>query len=86
MAVQKWYILPQSVTVHMGKPDETAENKTVSFPEYMKNTASSEIDPTSGKNDSQTCFSAFAVCAGAYRRAFLQEQGLSIRCDGFTAV
>lgn len=46
MAVQKWYILPQSVTVHMGKPDETAENKTVSFPEYMKNTASSEIDPT----------------------------------------
>lgn len=46
MAGQRWYMLPQSVTVHMGKPDETAENKTVSFPEYLKNTASAEIDPT----------------------------------------
>lgn len=30
----------------MGKPEDAAENVTVSFPEYLKNTASAEIAPT----------------------------------------
>lgn len=46
MAMQRWAALPQSVTVHMGKPEEAAEEITVPFPEYLKNTASAEIAPT----------------------------------------
>ena len=38
--------IPQSITVHMGPPGSSAENVTVSFPEYVKNVASSEIYPT----------------------------------------
>ena len=38
--------IPQSITVHLGPPGSSAENVTVSFPEYVKNVASSEIYPT----------------------------------------
>lgn len=38
--------IPRTITVHMGLPDQWAENVTVSFPEYVKNVASSEIYPT----------------------------------------
>ena len=38
--------VPQSITVHLGPPGSDAENVTVSFPEYVKNVASSEIYPT----------------------------------------
>ena len=38
--------VPQSITVHLGPPGADAENVTVSFPEYVKNVASSEIYPT----------------------------------------
>lgn len=38
--------IPEQVTVHLGEPDEPAENVTVSFPSYIKNVASSEIYPT----------------------------------------
>ena len=40
-------IIPETVTVHLGAPsDSTASNVTVSFPDYIKNVASSEIYPT----------------------------------------
>ena len=38
--------IPQYITVHLGPPGSSAENVTVSFPEYIKNVASSEIYPT----------------------------------------
>ncbi len=38
--------IPETITVHLGAPDEAAQNVTVSFPEYIKNVASSEIYPT----------------------------------------
>lgn len=39
--------IPETVTVHLGRPDDpTAENVTVSFPDYIKNVASSELYPT----------------------------------------
>ena len=38
--------VPQYITVHLGAPGSSAENVTVSFPEYVKNVASSEIYPT----------------------------------------
>ena len=38
--------VPRTITVHLGLPDQWAENVTVEFPEYVKNVASSEIYPT----------------------------------------
>lgn len=38
--------IPQFITVHLGVPSAAAENVTVSFPDYVKNVASSEIYPT----------------------------------------
>ena len=39
-------VIPTEITVHLGRPDEPAENVTVPFTEYVKNVASSEIYPT----------------------------------------
>ena len=38
--------VPQQITVHLGAPDANAANVTVSFTDYVKNVASSEIYPT----------------------------------------
>ncbi len=38
--------IPETITVHLGRPDQPAENVTVTFPDYVKNVASSEIYPT----------------------------------------
>lgn len=39
--------IPETVTVHLGRPSNTAaSNVTVSFPDYIKNVASSELYPT----------------------------------------
>lgn len=38
--------IPQRITVHLGTPNANAENVTVSFSDYVKNVASSEIYPT----------------------------------------
>ena len=39
-------IVPEYITVHLGAPDEPAQNVTVPFADYIKNVASSEIFPT----------------------------------------
>ena len=38
--------VPQNITVHLGPPSSNAANVTVSFQDYVKNVASSEIYPT----------------------------------------
>lgn len=38
-------VIPTEITVHLGAPDEAAENITVPFQEYIKNVASNEIYP-----------------------------------------
>ena len=43
-------VIPENVTVHLGPPDSTAQNVTVSFADYIKNVASSEIYPTWPEN------------------------------------
>ena len=37
--------IPQTITVHTGPTDQWAENVTVSFSDYIKHVASSEIYP-----------------------------------------
>ena len=43
-------VIPETVTVHLGPPDSSARNVTLSFPDYIKNVASSEIYPTWPEN------------------------------------
>lgn len=42
--------IPENMTVHLGRPDANAANITVSFADYIKNVASSEIYPTWPEN------------------------------------
>lgn len=42
--------IPETITVHLGTPSAPAQNVTVSFPDYIKNVASSEIYPTWPEN------------------------------------
>ena len=39
-------VIPETITVHLGQPGQSAENVEVAFPDYIKNVASSEIYPT----------------------------------------
>ena len=39
-------IIPETITVHLGEPDQEAPNVTVPFLDYVLNVASSEIYPT----------------------------------------
>lgn len=45
-AVLSQVIIPEYVTVHLGKPQESAENVRVTFLTYLKSVAASEIYPT----------------------------------------
>lgn len=38
--------IPESIVVHLGSPDSNADNVTITFQDYIKNVASSEIYPT----------------------------------------
>ena len=42
--------IPETITVHLGPPESSAENVTVPFLEYVANVASSEIYPTWPEN------------------------------------
>ena len=42
----RYPIVPNNITVHLGKPDEAVKNITVPFIDYISNVASSEIYPT----------------------------------------
>ena len=44
--VLEFPIIPQKITVHLGKPAASAKNVTVSFRRYIANVASSEVYPT----------------------------------------
>jgi peptidoglycan hydrolase-like protein with peptidoglycan-binding domain len=39
-------IIPEKIVIHLGAPDSDAPNVTETFPDYIKNVASSEIYPT----------------------------------------
>lgn len=62
--------IPQRITVHLGSPDANAGNVTVSFPDYVKNVASSEIYPT--WDESALRANIFAIVSFALNRVYTE--------------
>lgn len=62
--------VPENITVHLGRPDEVAENVTVPFIDYIKNVASSELYPTWPEN--ALIANVYAIVSVALNRVTLQ--------------
>ena len=62
--------VPQQITVHLGPPDSNAANVTVSFSDYIKNVASSEIYPT--WEDSALRANIYAIVSFALNRVYTE--------------
>lgn len=78
--------VPEYITVHLGAPDSTAENVTVSFPDYIKNVASSEIYPT--WSESAIIANIYAQISFALNRvytAFYPSRGYNFDITSSTA-
>ena len=62
--------IPQEITVHLGPPNSQAENVTVSFVDYVKNVASSEIYPT--REESALRANILAIVSFALNRVYTE--------------
>ena len=62
--------IPQRITVHLGPPNSDAQNVTVSFVDYVKNVASSEIYPTWA--DSALRANILAIVSFALNRVYTE--------------
>lgn len=62
--------IPQTITVHLGPPNSDAPNVTVSFVDYVKNVASSEIYPT--WNESALRANILAITTFALNRVYTE--------------
>ncbi len=62
--------IPQRITVHLGTPNSDAENVTVSFSDYVKNVASSEIYPT--WDESALRANIYAIVSFALNRVYTE--------------
>ncbi len=63
-------IIPETITVHLGSPNSTAENVTLPFPNYIKNVASSEIYPTWPENALRA--NIYAIISFALNRVYTE--------------
>ena len=62
--------VPDYITVHLGSPSSNAENVTVSFSDYVKNVASSEIYPT--WRESALRANIYAIVSFALNRVYTE--------------
>ncbi len=62
--------IPNPITVHLGTPDGAASNVQVSFPDYVKNVASSEIYPTWPENALRA--NIYAIITFALNRVYTE--------------
>ena len=78
--------IPKTITVHLGAPSQWAENITVTFPDYIKNVASSEIYPT--WEPSALRANVLAITSFALNRVFTEfyrSQGYDFEITSTTA-
>ena len=79
--------IPQQITVHLGSPDANASNVTVSFSDYVKNVASSEIYPT--WEESALRANIYAIVSFALNRVyteFYRSRGYNFDITNSTAI
>ena len=79
--------VPQQITVHLGPPDSNAANVTVSFSDYVKNVASSEIYPT--WDESALRANIYAIVSFALNRVyteFYRSRGYDFDITSSTAI
>ena len=69
-------IIPDTITVHLGAPDSSAQNVTVSFTDYIKNVASSEIYPTWPENAIRAnIYAIISFALNRYYTEFYRSKG-----------
>ena len=68
--VLRQVVIPNPITVHLGTPDAYASNVQVSFPDYVKNVASSEIYPTWPENALRA--NIYAIITFALNRVYTE--------------
>lgn len=79
--------IPESITVHLGPPDSNASNVRVSFVNYVKNVASSEIYPT--WDESALTANILAIISFALNRVyteFYRSRGYDFDITSSTAI
>jgi len=79
-------VIPEAITVHLGAPSASASNVKVSFPDYVKNVASSEIYPTWPK--AALTANIYAIITFALNRIYTewyQSRGYSFDITNSTA-
>ena len=84
--VLRQVVVPNPITVHLGRPDASASNVQVSFPDYVKNVASSEIYPT--WPDAALRANIYAIITFALNRVFTEwyrSRGYSFDITNSTA-
>ncbi len=62
--------IPETITVHLGAPNQAAENVTVPFIDYIKNVASGEIYPTWPENSLRA--NIYAITTFALNRIYTE--------------
>ena len=84
--VLRQVVIPNLITVHMGTPSSYASNIQVSFPDYVKNVASSEIYPT--WPDASLRANIYAIITFALNRIYTEwyrNQGYNFDITNSTA-
>lgn len=84
--VLRQVIIPNPITVHLGRPAAYASNVQVSFPDYVKNVASSEIYPTWPESSLRA--NIYAIITFALNRVFTEwyrSQGYDFDITNSTA-
>ncbi|MEG0830060.1 MAG: peptidoglycan-binding protein [Anaerovoracaceae bacterium] len=79
--------IPQNIIVHLGTPKSSAQNVTVSFADYIKNVASSEIYPTWNKEALEA--NIYAQISYAVNRVYLEfyrSQGYNFDITNSTSI
>ena len=86
LRVLRQVVIPNPITVHLGSPGASASNVQVSFPDYVKNVASSEIYPT--WPDASMRANIYAIITFALNRVFTEwyrSRGYSFDITNSTA-
>lgn len=78
--------IPRNITVHLGPPGSNAQNVTTTFPEYIKNVASSEIYPTWPENALRAnIYAQISYALNRYYTEWYRSQGFDYDITNSTA-